>query len=110
MHLLCECSKIVTLWAQLACVCCYFLNVNIKFMDETIYLNNYIGPSKDLINILIAVMKQYIYSAKCFQKIPIFQEYMSKLADYYTIDKFSIISGQSHMSWKAFHKKWQNLF
>ena len=69
-HILFYCREVQELWKNIARTILYFLKVQIKLDVKTVILNNYKGPCKELINMLIVTLKQYIYAKKCFEEKP----------------------------------------
>ena len=74
-------------------------------MPKTIILNDYTGPHKEILNLLIIIAKQYIYSKKCFEEIPIFPGCMFKPSYWYFID-----STFNTNKVRPYYKKWNNIF
>ena len=110
MHILYECEEVQKLWKALEKILHYFYGVQIKFTAKLVILNDYSGPQKSIVNVLIIVLKQHIYSEKCFGRIPTFQRYMTKLSWWYQIDKQYLYQNYSTVKAKNFDKKWKNLF
>ena len=74
------------------------------YIGKLIISNDYRGPNKELINIIILVSKQYLYSAKCKQEKLEFPQFTAKLNYWYNIEK--IMAQMSHKV-KQFNKKWK---
>ena len=73
-----------------------------------ILLNNYTGKHSLIINILIVILKQYIYATKCHgNKTLDFNEFMSKVSHRYLLDKHIAYKNQRI---KQFYKKWGKWF
>ena len=53
------------------------------------------------------MMKQHIYSRKCFKEIPIFMDFMYKMSMWYQTEK-QLASDKGKMN--VFKKKWKNFF
>ena len=85
----------------------YFFQLQIKINIRTALLNDYDGKSKEIVNLFIVIPKQHIYSEKRFQKVPLFQDFMGKLANWYLIDK-CIAFEQNKVT--NFYRKWKNIF
>ena len=107
LHLLVVCEYAHKLWRLLEKWINYYLKVDLTLTKDQILLNNYTGANKKMINFLIIVMKQHIYSAKCFQEIPVFQQYVTKLSKWFHVDR--IIALENNTSGN-FVKKWKNMF
>ena len=86
LHLLTQCDHVQNSWSNLKRICSHFLGTDANFTYDVIILNNYQGPSKELVNLFIVILKQYIYVQKCFEVLPTFTEYMGKLAMWYQTD------------------------
>ena len=86
-HLLYQCYLILPLWKNLAKILNYFYQLQITINIRTALLNDYDGKNKEILNLLIVILKQHIYSEKCFQRILHFQDFMGKLSYWYLIDK-----------------------
>ena len=87
VHVLFECEYCIKLWDNLKRILKYFFNVELTLSKQLIILNNYNGPNKQIVNLLISILKQHIYSEKCFDRIPTFEAYMTKLSWWYLIEK-----------------------
>ena len=109
-HLLVSCPKVTVLWTALSKICQYFLNVKVIFTADYIILNNYQGMSVEIINQMIIVMKQYIYSQKCLKQDVTFSGFMSKLSWWYSVEKCIIWESYTDKKYKKFEKKWSKLF
>ena len=107
VHLFHDCKEIKVLWRNLRKCCKYYSSINVEFTKQTIILNNYNGKNKELINLLIVVMKQHIYAEKCKQNHPNFPGFMAKVSEWYEIDKILAIE---HQKYKKFQKKWEGWF
>ena len=60
IHLLCECPCVKVLWKTLETWCKYYFQINLM-CTNIIICNNYEGKYKKLVNLMILVLKQYIY-------------------------------------------------
>ena len=110
IHLLVECKIIESLWKKLEKVIAYFFIVKVLFNKQVIIFNNYNGKCSSIINQCIATLKQYVYASKCFEKLPQFCEFMTKMSYWYSSEKYLIYQQPSEKAWKKFHQKWNNLF
>ena len=106
LHLFLECEFVQLLWRTLEKWCSYFLGDHIEFTPELVICNQYYGKNKDVVNMCIIVMKQYIYASKCLQEPLSFYNYISKLTYWYRIELG--IAYKNHTT-KKFYKKWQNV-
>ena len=107
LHIFWECSHVKKLWLLLEKSCQYFLGVPLKLTMVDTILNNYAGLQQELINYLIIIMKQYIYSTKCFQHKLQYTAYMAKVSYWYLIDKHDAFHSKKQ---KQLFKKWKNWF
>ena len=106
-HLLIKCSCVAPLWDQLVRWCEYYYTIRIHLDPSTIIFNNYRGQCKNPINMFIVILKQYIYSSKCFNKVPTFIGFVQKLSYWYFVEREIFYQmGKT----KIFYKKWQHLF
>ena len=65
LHLMLECTKVAKLWKLLARWLTYMLKIDVKLEDPgTIICNNYNGPGKEIVNMILLVTKQYIYATR----------------------------------------------
>ena len=106
-HLFLYCENIQELWYKLQRVIRYFINIEVIFTDELILFNNYNGKEHLLVNLLISIMKQYIYATKCRNKTPMFTAYMSKVSEYYCTEK---AYANTVKKCKKLQTKWKNFF
>ena len=109
-HLLWECNITKDLWKKLEKFIFYFLEIRINFSMVCIILNNYSGPKKELINVLIAIMKQYVYTSKCFQKTPIFKEFVEKVSYWHLAEKHLMTTNFTYKNLVNFNKRWSAIF
>ena len=107
IHIMCTCPKIQSLWKLLQRTCKYLLEIDIQFTHEIIILNNYVGQRKELINLLIILLKQHIYAEKCFEKVSTFVNYMTKVSTMCAMEKCYAARNGKLRKCKC---KWQNLF
>ena len=73
-HLLIECNHVKKLWRNLEKWCRYFLDIQCD--PKTIILNNYDGPCRELVNLMIVSLKQMIYVKKCLRELPTFPDFI----------------------------------
>ena len=83
------------------------MKVEVKLTPTLIILSNYRGPCKYMINLLLVIMKQFIYSSKCFEEIPVFTKFMSKLSYWYHVEK---IHAQQTNNIAPLIRKWKGIF
>ena len=107
VHLLYKCDLVCPLWKKLERIINYFYQIKLDIDLKLVLLNNYQGPGKEIVNLLVIIMKQFIYATKCAQDIPDFIKYMSKVSYWYRIGKQITLDTNK---WKKVQKKWKNLF
>ena len=98
------------MWSLLEKTIEYFLGKKISLNAYMTILNRYEDEHKHLINLLFAIMKQYIYSVKCFEKLPKYTEFMEKVSFWHITEKQSLQQNYSLMKLKNFNKKWSYIF
>ena len=98
LHILVKCPIVSALWKNLARCMQYFLQVKWEPTPVNIILNNDSSKEKLLINFMIIVMKQYIYSCKCLGDNPTYEGYMQKLSYWHLIEKY--IVNCTEFQWK----------
>ena len=76
-------------------------------MEVDICFNNYVGPKSKLINMLIVIMKQYIYSAKCLETELNYVQFMKKVFYWYQIEK---LFAEEMNKVEKFTKLWQDIY
>ena len=85
----------------------YLCAINVTANEENILLNSYSNNKKSLINTLVIITKQYIYSSKCRETELNFYDCMTKISDWYNVEKYLCENE------KQYHKvttKWQDIF
>ena len=107
IHLFCTCTHVRKMWVAFCRYFSHILQVDIQLCPEQIIFNHYKGPKKAILNILIVVMKHYIYVCKCCEKPLNFMEFMTKVSDYYYCDKYITENTGKH---HYLEKKWKNIF
>ena len=87
----------------------YFYDLELFLTKELVILNNYKGPRKDMMYLILAITKQYIYSQKCFKVKPEFTGLMGRLSLWYQIDK-CYAAQHINSNYEKCIKKRNNLF
>ena len=106
LHLFWLCPRVTKLWTAFKKYFSKALGIVLTLERCQVLLNNYNGQHKNIINILIIIMKQYIYASKC-QNHPLnFMDFMSKVLEYYYCDKDIT---QTYDKLKQFEKKWKSI-
>lgn len=93
-----ECSELKWVWVKLVKWVKQHTTVNINLTVDMIILSNYTGQHKQLINMYIIAMKQYIYAKKCLGETVSFIEYVSKVVQHYQSEKLAIVNRKSKRS------------
>ena len=104
LHLLVECPYVANCWKNLTRWLNYFLECNVDFSPQMIIYNNYNGKHKELINLFIIVMKQYVYATKCMSTNLNFQEYIEKINYWFEIERCHAIKNNYY---SRFVRKWK---
>ena len=107
MHLLYYCPKICGLWNALEKWTRYYMDIVIDIQPLMILMNNYAGKGKQLINMYILVMKQFIYASKCLEEIPTFNKFIERVNHWNNVEKLGI---ETYNQWKKYHIKWKLRF
>ena len=82
----------------------YFCDVDLNISEAEILLNNYVCNRKLLVNTLVIITKQYIYSSKCCGNVLNFDHCMAKIGDWYNTEKYLCNNA------KKLKNKWSPLF
>ena len=116
LHIYVECPQVKRLWAALKKWFNYFYSISCEFTPRDIILNNIRNVQSDFTNIIMLIMKQYIYSTKCKQQVLAFTDFISYLNHWYNIErttsfydmsskKYSLVEfGQNIKNCKTVHK------
>lgn len=90
IHLFYFCSQIRNLWIQLNDLIIAKLNVSI-LDTKTVFLGYCLvtDPYNKTINLLILLLKQYIYDSRCKKTIPIFRNFVEHVKYYKTVEMLS---------------------
>ena len=75
------------MWVALERWVKYFFNIEVKLLPETIIFNMIGGKEKHMLNVMTLIMKQFIYAKKCKINKPKFQDFVSKVTQWYNIEK-----------------------
>ena len=79
-------------------------SIDVKFTSSLIN-NNYAGPEKDLINILVSLVKQYMYRVKCSRQPPNFKNALSNVFEMEAIENcIAKNKGRELQHYKKWHK------
>ena len=106
-HFFWQCKVVEDLWTKVVRMFKHFFKLNLNLDVITIYFNNYKGKHKKIVNFVLAATKQYIYATKCLGETLDFKKLMSKLSEWYYVDK-AIAYEQNKVT--LFTKKWQCIF
>ena len=102
-HIFCDCEIVKKLWKSLSQWLKYMFNITVELNPVMILYNNYNGLHKEMINCFILISKQYIYSMKCMDKMPIFITMLSKVYEIQNIEK--TIAMRQHR-YNKYYRKW----
>ena len=104
LHLLVHCKTIAPLWQSLEKWCKYHYKSVLNLSSKDIILNNISCKSKMFINLLILILKHYVYASKCKSELPTFSGFMTKVNEWYRIEK-TIAYMTNNVN--SFTKKWK---
>lgn len=106
IHLLVECVTTERFWNAWKRWMLYFFKIQIDLSSEVIIFNTYVGQQKPLINTMILIAKQHIYSSKCNKAKPNFSIYLQKVAEICSIEKMVALRNDKYVK----HEKKWNLY
>ena len=109
-HLLVYCQHVEQIWVCFARFCKHLLDIEIELTEELILFNNYSGQHKSLINLLLMIVKQYIYATKCKAQELNFYTCVSKIADWYNVEKCIATKSNNVNNIRKFETKWAKMF
>lgn len=69
VHLLCECEYVIKIWDQVKTWCAN-LETQLMFDSKSIVFNNVHKNPKNVINVLVLIVKYYVYCCRCASKLP----------------------------------------
>ena len=106
-HLILKCKKVKTLWKQVCRWLTYVLKlqVQLQLTDTQIVFNNVKGRYAEVINIVILIVKQYIYASKCLEEELGFRQMYNRIQEYRKVEK--IVAFKTGKMLK-YVKKWEN--
>ena len=105
-HLFCDCTVKKNLWVALEKWISGTGIQSVKFTKEDILLNNYKGTNKNLINLLILLMKRYIYIMKCKDVKTNFISYVAHVHNTYKVEEYD---ARRNNTIKKHYCKWQTI-
>ena len=103
IHMIYYCKKIKILWDSLARWMKYHYKIEITFDAKIVLCNNAATRNKQFVNLLILIMKYYIYSTKCKDEKLNFGNFVKTIHYWYNIEKTIVIQNDK---WLKFKKKW----
>ena len=103
LHVLFHCKKVKQMWVSLEKWLKHFQNISVEFNPSLIILNNYEGMNNQFVNMVIIVMKQYIYSTKCKEQTLKFVDFMYTLNHWYQMERIESLASNKM---KTFKRKW----
>ena len=87
MHLLTECQVVAQkIWIPLKNWLNYFCYIDFVIVPYDIILNRYKDSFPALVNTILCITKQYIYATRCLGKDLQFQQLISKISQYRTLE------------------------
>ena len=87
MHLLVGCKYVQALWSTLKRWLNYFCYIELEIKEEIIILNIYKGPFADMVNMIILVVKYYVYVQRCYGKQVQFCDVIGEITKYKKIEE-----------------------
>ena len=103
INLLFECNQVRWIWLNLEKWCKQILGIQVHFTKELITYNNYRGASRDMINCIILITKQYVYALKCLLTPLNFIQMLTKVHEREFTER--CIAHQKNKRYRH-HKKW----
>ena len=103
LHLMVECENVKKLWDALKRWVKYHYSISIELTPKDIILNNVITIKKKYVNLIILIMKQYIYAAKCKDEKLNFYDFVTKINYWYNLEM--TMAKQNNM-YQYFKDKW----
>ena len=90
IHVFCQCTIVnKKVWTPLKKWLYHFYFINLETDESTILLQMYKDSFKALVNTIILITKQYIYSIKCTNKTLYFPELVAKISMYRRLEEYS---------------------
>ena len=109
-HLFFECSVAKAIWKQFIQFLDACTNVDtktIKISWKTVFCNSVHPKPKNLINLLVLIIKQYLYACKCLNRLPRFYEIVNKFELMFQTARYQAhVKGQE----RVFREKWDPFF
>ena len=103
-HVFVNCSYVKTkIWFPLKRWLYYYCMIELEIDTYQIIFNRYKDSFQDLVNMLILITKQYIYSSRCLEKPLVFTQLIAMIENYRTIEN---IIARKKNSITMFNKKW----
>lgn len=103
IHLFVECTHVKKIWRAMKKWCKYIYQIDISLTPSDIILNNFKGPHKELINIMILIIKFYVYRARVQREPLKFTNVITEINKIRNIEK-TIAVMQNRLN--AFQYKW----
>ena len=104
IHLLSQCDIVKkTIWTPLQKWLDYFCYIEFDPTPEVILLNRYKDSCMNMVNTIILITKQYIYSTKCLQNTLSFRNLITKISQYKTMEE--IVAKKSNKL-NVHNRKW----
>lgn len=104
LHILIQCPIVKRFWTAFQRWLKYIFDIVFEIDEYNIVFNAYSGIGKLIVNTMILVAKQYIYSAKCKNEIPKFIQFVPKISQIHAIEK-TIALRQN--KFQKYNEKWR---
>ena len=91
LHHLWECHYVKTVWIRVKESLNNYSQTNILLHPQKVIFNIYEGEHSDIINTCFLLIKKYLYNCKCNYRLPTFEQAISYVKYYKTIELHSCI-------------------
>ena len=104
-HLFVMCAVVQNLWLEVEHFMNKFNKEKINFNIDTVITNRLVDNPRNIKNFICLMLKQFIYRHRCYQTIPMIQEFYHSVYKIKSIEKFvAVKNGKEHKH----IKKWEN--
>ena len=89
LHLFCHCTHVVNkIWKSLRKWLKYFCNIDLELEPQEIIFSCYKDSFQDMVNVIILIMKHFIYVQRCLKGRLEFVALVSKITNYQMLEHF----------------------
>ena len=96
-HLFWECVYIKSLWDKFS-ICMENNGIHLSLTYDQILLNNVMRPAAHVVNLLVLIIKQLIYRAKCNKKKLTWQQVMYEIKTIERLERYNTTNVKKHMN------------